>query len=110
MFSQKHRLNSRMVTQTMKKGTRIFTSYFRGTFEYQDTFRVSVVVPKKIISKRIGRNREKRRILHSVKHILDKEYPNYHLIISLQKDTQLLSSEVLQKELILFLEKIKQQN
>ena len=106
MFSQKQRMNSKTVAQTLKTGKRFFTSFFRGTFVVQDDFMVSVIIPKKIIKKRIHRNREKRRILHSLKIVLNGTSPKCALILSLQKNTHALSFEELNKELELVCKKI----
>ena len=107
MFSKKHRLNSRIFTRLKKTGTRIFTPYFQGTYNKQDNFAISVVIPKKRIGKRVLRNREKRRILSIIKNRIAKPLPNSSIIISLQKDTQSLSPDLLYKELENFFNKIK---
>lgn len=106
MFPKKQRISSVLFTSIMKKGKRSFTRFFRMKFMPSNTLAVSVAISKKIIKKRIARNKEKRRILHILKNVLSED-TNYHIVISIQKDTQVLNHPELSNELSTLLAFIK---
>jgi len=99
MFPRAQRLNSVAVAHIQKKGIRSFTPFFRMMFLPASEFRISCVIPKKVISRRIDRNREKRRILHTLKNIFHIKTIFWY-VIYLQKDTSTLSLDELRIELL----------
>ncbi|MFT6361584.1 MAG: ribonuclease P protein component [Candidatus Paceibacteria bacterium] len=100
MFSRAQRLSSTEVRTVQKKGVRSFTPYFRMMFLTADDFRVSCIIPKKVIAKRIKRNREKRRILHITRSFSLVNNIIGHRVLSLQKDTTNISTEDLKIQLL----------
>jgi len=98
MFNQSQRMNSREFTLLYSRGKKYFSSFFRIVIG-GDVFKVSIVIPKKKLKKRIDRNREKRRIAHALKKVFGETYPQAGIIIFLQKDTTELSFTQLTAEL-----------
>jgi ribonuclease P protein component len=101
MFSKIFRLNSRTFSTVFQKGLIAFGDYFRMKYVSSSEFKVSIVIPKKLIKKRVDRNREKRRITHLLKECIFTD-THYYYIFWLTKDSQKLSS----KELKDFLQKV----
>ena len=98
MFNKSQRINSREFTKIFSLGKKYFSPNFRCVSLLGD-FKISVVIPKKILKKRIERNREKRRILHILKHINIQKNITGMMIIFIQKNTQNLSTLELTQEL-----------
>lgn len=99
MFNTSQRINSRDFAKIFKKGKKYFSPFFRIVVG-GDTFGVAVVIPKKVIKKRVHRNREKRRILHLIKDILENtSFPHTGIIFWIQKNTHTLSPIELRAEL-----------
>lgn len=87
MFKKSQRVSSWLFKPIMR-GTTQFSSYFRIKSKIDvDDFRVSVVVPKKIIKKRVARNTAKRKVLHYVKSLISQDQPR-HIVIWLTADIQ----------------------
>ncbi len=106
MFSKSSRLNSRIFNNIFKKGTMVFSKYFRMKYYPTDVVSVAVVIPKKILKKRIERNREKRRITHILKEIIPHDtYFSY--IFWLTKDSSDFSHKELKQHIQDFLKKQK---
>ncbi|MCA9352695.1 ribonuclease P protein component [Patescibacteria group bacterium] len=107
MFSKQQRLNSRAVNRIIIGKHRFFTSCFRVHFEPADAFRVALIIPKKIIPKRVMRSRQKRRILHVLKSFVNNISPSTcHILLILQKNTQDVSFVDLEKEVELVIQKL----
>jgi len=67
------------------------TPHFRILAADSDNLKVSVVIPKKVLKRRVDRNREKRRVLHAVKEILGDSPESKSFIIWVTKDTSEVS-------------------
>ena len=104
MFKRLERINSREFTQIFKEGKKYFSSFFR-CITSPGKFKVSVVIPKKQLKKRISRNIQKRRIVKVIKAILGNNKPPISVIFFMQKDTTNLSLPELEKELIILMKK-----
>ncbi len=104
MFKKSKRINSREFTTVFKKGKKSFSSFFQ-IITFGGECKVAVVISKKKIKKRIQRNREKRRILHVIKKITEQYPLSTNMIIFLQKDTQNLTFNELEEELLYSIKK-----
>lgn len=62
------------------------------------TFRCAVVISKKVMKRRVDRNRQKRRILHAIKTFVPQD-KSIALVVWVKKDTSSLSSFELQEQL-----------
>lgn len=102
MFKKSETINSREFRTLQKKGKKLFTPYFRAVVA-ENSFKITVVVPKKIYKKRVDRNKQKRRITHALKNI--SELPAKNIIIFVQKDISELSFTDLTQSLALLLKK-----
>lgn len=97
MFPKSQRINSIVFKKIFTSGKRYFSPFFRVYIFPGDT-KVSVVIPKKILKKRFERNREKRRITHICKkHLINN---NKQYIFVIQKNTQFLSFQELETEIV----------
>lgn len=99
MFSQTHRISSLLFKKIIHKGKRFFSHNFRLHVYPDSLLRVSCVIPKKIIPKRVHRNHFKRQILDILKGLLKKHGYVHHWIFFMQKDISDLPRDLLVKEL-----------
>lgn len=104
MFNRLERINSREFTYIFKKGKKYFSSFFRCIILPGD-YKVSVVIPKKQLKRRISRNTQKRRIASIIKSALEKKKPQLSIIVIMQKDVTNLSLKDLEKEIITLMKK-----
>lgn len=71
MFKKINRVSSWLFPNLMKSKT-LFSQSFRVKYKKNtDLLKISVVIPKKIIKKRVHRNRLKRQIIHSIKNTIN---------------------------------------
>jgi ribonuclease P protein component len=98
MFKKIHRVSSWLFKPTMKSKTH-FSSYFRIKYLKTSTdFKISIVVPKKIIKKRVARNTLKRKILHYIKQsiVTDK---NFYCVFWMSKDISTIEKKIWQNDI-----------
>ena len=98
MFKKIHRVSSWLFKPLLKSKS-YFSCYFRAKYRTSvDTLKISVVIPKKIIKKRVDRNALKRKILHYIKEniITDK---NFHCVFWVSKNIHLIDKKVWQNDI-----------
>ena len=79
MFKKNNRVSS-WLFKPLLKGKTIFSPSFRVKYLHnKDVFRLSVVIPKKIIKKRIERNILKRKILHYIKSVIGTDDTSHYV-------------------------------
>lgn len=88
MFKKTETINSREFRIIQKKGKKIFSPFFRVIL-FGESFKIAVVVSKKIYKKRVDRNTQKRRIMHALKDVA--HVPQKNIVIFLQKDISQIS-------------------
>lgn len=99
MFKKLLRLNSREFNLCYATGKNKFSPHLRmKMLPNQESASCAVVVPKKVLKRRIDRNQEKRRVMHALKHALDSDEVS-KIIVFIHKDTTHLSYNSLIDEL-----------
>lgn len=104
MFKKENRLSSWLFKPLLKSKTE-FSSFFRVKYKNNnDNLRISVVIPKKIIKKRVQRNLAKRKILDFLKNNVDVDV-NRDVAIWLTKNI-LIHNNDWKKEILFIVNKI----
>lgn len=108
MFKKIHRVSSWLFPTLMKSKT-LFSQSFRLKYQKNtDILKISVVIPKKIIKKRVQRNRLKRQILHMLQKIILKN--NNYYVFWLTRDISKTPIDQWEKELSLLVSKTNKDN
>lgn len=102
MFKKSQWLQSTFFKKIFKHGKTIRGDFFRIHFMLGSNFKCSVVISKKVLKRRVDRNRQKRRILHILKELLSSEEKNI-FVVHVQKDPSSLNTHQLREHLSLLI-------
>lgn len=98
MLSKRQRIKSSDFKKIYTKGRSVNkSSFLKLRYLPSEHFKAAVLVPKKVIKKRVLRNKQKRRILALLR--IYQEKLSFAVVITVFKDTKDLSFVDLEKEL-----------
>jgi ribonuclease P protein component len=98
MFKKINRVSSRLFKTLIKEKTYFSVSFRVKCKSKQEVMKVSVVIPKKIVKKRIMRNSLKRKIIHYIQQTIDCE-KTPHCVFWLTKNIKNTEKTAWQQEI-----------